>query len=144
MILDYNINKGSLVNLTQDFKFAKQYTVIWNFVQRIYLSIFVVHQKQIFCRHGIIAYLRKQNIGKQKLNQGNLDALKIGLHTLRATHYWMVMYSLVQWIGYTFDVVWSQIYFIPHQKCIQFTGPNCRYQLFYKEMVSGTQHLFLK
>ena len=35
------------------------------------------------------------------------------------------IYSLVQWIGYTFDAVWSQIYFIPHQNCIQFTGPNC-------------------
>ena len=35
------------------------------------------------------------------------------------------LYSLVQWIGYTFDAIWSQIYFIPHQKCIQFTGPNC-------------------
>ena len=34
-------------------------------------------------------------------------------------------YSLVQWIGYTFDAVWSQIYFISHQKCIHFTGPNC-------------------
>ena len=34
-------------------------------------------------------------------------------------------YSLVQWIGYTFDAVWSQIYFIPHQKCIQIAGPYC-------------------
>ena len=35
-------------------------------------------------------------------------------------------YSLVQWIGYTFDAVWSKFDSIPHQKCIQFNGPNCR------------------
>ena len=35
------------------------------------------------------------------------------------------IYSLVQWIGYTFDAVWSKFDSIPHQKCIQFTGPNC-------------------
>ena len=34
-------------------------------------------------------------------------------------------YSLVQRFVYTFDAVWSQIYFIPHQKCIQIAGPNC-------------------
>ena len=34
-------------------------------------------------------------------------------------------YSLVQWIVYTFDAVWSKFDSIPHQECIQFTGPNC-------------------
>ena len=37
------------------------------------------------------------------------------------------LYSLVQQFVYTFDAVWSQIYFIPHQKCIQIAGPNCRW-----------------
>ena len=37
------------------------------------------------------------------------------------------MYSLVQRFVYTFDALWSQIYFIPHHKCIQIAGPNCRF-----------------
>ena len=48
--------------------------------------------------------------------------LILKLRCLCLTH---TLYSLVQWIGYTFGAVWSQIYFMPHQKCIQFTGPNC-------------------
>ena len=35
------------------------------------------------------------------------------------------IYSLVQWIEYTFDAVWSKFDSIPHQKCIQFTVPYC-------------------
>ena len=38
----------------------------------------------------------------------------------------MTTYSLVQRFVYTFDALWSQIYFIPHQKCIQIAGPNCK------------------
>ena len=39
----------------------------------------------------------------------------------------LIQYSLVQWIKYTFDAAWSKFDSIPHQKCIQFTGPNCTY-----------------
>ena len=38
------------------------------------------------------------------------------------------LYSLVQRFVHTFDAVWSQIYFIPHQKCIQIAAPNCSHE----------------
>ena len=34
-------------------------------------------------------------------------------------------YRLVQWLGYTFYAIWSKFDSIPHQKYIQFAGPNC-------------------
>ena len=35
------------------------------------------------------------------------------------------LYSLVQWIVYTFHTLWGRIYKISHQKCKQFAEPYC-------------------
>ena len=35
------------------------------------------------------------------------------------------IYRLDQWIGNTFDLLFSKFYYRSHQKCFQFTGPNC-------------------
>ena len=65
-------------------------------------------------------------VGRTRKQKGHkMILLHIELCLVPIVYITSPLYSLVQWIGYTFDAVWSQIYFIPHQKCIQFTGPNC-------------------
>ena len=61
----------------------------------------------------------------------DLNRIKTNQNKWKPMTFWsFYIYSLVQRFVYTFDAVWSKFDPIPHQKCIQFTGPNCMFTPF--------------